>query len=87
MQTIITKLIRTTSTKPARIVATNSAGGSKVTLSWDSLEGDTDSRHAAVAMALAKHLGWAGTWVGGASADGRGLTFVCSGAHAISFNA
>lgn len=80
MQSITTRYIPATNTRPARIKAENSAGGSSVTVSWEAFDDhlDTDQKHAEAARRLADQLSWSGTWTGGCSPCGRGYTFVCS---------
>lgn len=74
MQTIKTRVLPCTNTKPTRIKATASAALGSVILSasvFDTFE----AAHRIAAMQLIKKLDWPGTWIAGD--DGKGLTWVC----------
>jgi hypothetical protein len=74
MQTIKTKFLSPTDTKPARVKAITTSG-IKMLLSWD--HGcDTYENHVAAAKALAEKLKWTGQWHGGSADDGE-MIFVC----------
>jgi hypothetical protein len=74
MQTIKTKFLSPTDTKPARVKATTTSG-INLTLSWD--HGlDTYDNHVKAAQALAERLKWPGQWHGGSADDGE-MIFVC----------
>lgn len=62
-QTIVTKYLGPTNTKPGRIKATTTRGLSN-TYSW-AHDVDPDENHRMAALALAKRLGWDGVWSGG----------------------
>ena len=75
-QAITTKWLAPTNTKGSRIKATTGSGISKV-YPWDhglSVEGN----HTQAALALAEHLCWAGTWIGGGLND-SGYCYVTLG--------
>jgi hypothetical protein len=74
MQAIETKYLGPTSFRGARIKA--SCQAMKVTVSWD-WSTSVDESHDAAARALIIKMGWFGTWVRGAKADGRGNVYVC----------
>lgn len=74
MQTIATKYIGPSATKPARIVAQTSSGR-KLTMSrWKAEEmakaQDMESIHRFVAMTLANSLDWPGRWIAGDTKTG-----------------
>ena len=70
MQAIVTTYHGPTNTRGSRIVA-RSASGQRVSLPFD-WELDHDQNHCAAAVALARSLGWSGTFAsGGLDADRR----------------
>lgn len=81
MQTIHTRYLPPTNTKPARFVARPSHGQLKVIYSQHVLEGlgaqGNDACHVMAAQKLLKRLMWNGRWIGGDSSDRRGMTFIC----------
>ena len=91
-QTITTRYIPATNTRESRVKATASGQGGtlghspqlSMTIPFDSGL-DVDDAHKKAALALAKRLGWSGRWVGGESADRRGLTFVLVDRRALAF--
>ena len=72
MQAIETKFLGPTNFRGARIKATAQAGSVTISYPYDERSGD----HTLAAIALALKLGWAGRWVEGGRADGRGSVFV-----------
>jgi hypothetical protein len=74
MQAIETRYLGATNYRGARVVVKAQAG--RVVVSWDHAL-DVMENHRAAARAFATRYGWAGTWRGGASSDGRGYVFVC----------
>lgn len=83
MQAITTKYHGPSDSRGSRITARCQAR--RMTVAWDhSL--DLEANHAAAAERLARIMGWAGQWVGGALPDGTGNAFVCvERAHEGSF--
>jgi len=75
MQTIMTKYLGPTDTKPPRVKAMTSSGhrGSTYTMEWDDRL-DVEGNHADAAQKLLDRLGWHGAWCMG-STD-RGYVFV-----------
>lgn len=73
-QSINTRYIGPTNYRGSRVKARSSSGLS-LTIGWDDALG-TDENHRAAARALAVKLGWAGRWIAGAAADGRGNVYV-----------
>lgn len=71
-QAIETRYHGPTNTRGARISASAQAG--RIYVSYDHALG-IDENHAAAALAFAKRWGWAGEWVGGGRADGRGNVY------------
>lgn len=64
MQSIITRYLGATNTKPSRVFAKASAGAHKLTVNWDhSL--CYEQNHTAAAKALAEKAGWNGHYQGG----------------------
>lgn len=68
-QTIATRYLGYTATKPARISAKPSGGAPGVIINWDSGL-DIGENHIRAAKALRDRLGWGGEWVGGGTPDG-----------------
>lgn len=66
-QAIITKHLKPTGRRQARIKAT-SASGVSVTVPYG--YGESFEEHSAACKALAEKLQWHGEWIGGATADG-----------------
>ena len=77
MQSIHTRFHPQTNTRPARVSAHNSGGTHSEIVSVDAFD-SAEAAERGVALALATRLQWAGNWVGGPSADGRGMTYVCT---------
>ena len=75
MQTIITRHIGATSTKPDRIVARTSSGIRIIRSVWANKQDRTGDTHAAVALELAQSIGWKGTLVRGDTQDGCVFVF------------
>lgn len=73
MQTIITKVLPVTNTKPTRIKATSTSGLS-VTVSRYSFDSMEDAHEAAVRALMGK-LNWTGTMVGGNMKEGMVWVF------------
>lgn len=72
MQAIETKFLGPTNFRGARVVA--SAGpGRRLILDWSHEKNVGDTL---AAEALARKLGWDGTWIGGGSPSGRGNVYV-----------
>lgn len=73
MQTIFTKYIAATNTKPSRIRATASHNKSSVTIPY--CYESYDHGHSSAALALAVKLGWKGTLITGHTKDGQVFVF------------
>ena len=71
-QAIVTKYLGPTNMRGSRVVATCQAGS--LTVGWDHAL-DAPANHTAAARELAEHMGWHGTWVGGAM-PGAGYCYV-----------
>ena len=80
MQTIMTKYLGPTDTKPPRVKAMTSSGhrGSTYTVEWEDIL-DVEGNHADAAQKLLDKLGWRGEWRMG-STD-RGYVFVNATDH------
>lgn len=74
MQTIKTRVLPCTNTKPTRVKATASSALGHVIVSYHNFC-SADDAHRAAAMKLIKKLDWPGTWIAGD--DGKGMTWVC----------
>ncbi len=80
MQTIETRTIPATNTKPMRIIAQN-CGGTRLMWSWDFAQaqegnsGRDNKVHASIAKALAAKLGWEGNMYGGHTKAGMVWVF------------
>ncbi len=72
-QAIETRYAGPTNHRGARIIVSAQAG--RITVGWDHALG-IDANHVAAARAFAERWGWAGRWVGGGLADGKGNVFV-----------
>jgi len=68
-QSIETKFVGHTQTKPSRIIATTS-GGKKLVVSTSHLDGTDEENHTFVAETLFKQLGWPGKLVCGTTKKG-----------------
>ncbi len=82
-QAIETRYAGPTNHRGARVIVRAQAG--RLTVSWDHAL-NVDENHAQAAKAFAERWGWAGRWIGGGSADGRGNVFVCSERERDSIN-
>lgn len=71
MQSILTKYLPATNTKPSRIKAWASGGAKSITRSYDH-DGTTDDAHLKVARELAELLNWSGRFVEGSLDNWRG---------------
>ena len=77
MQTISTKYLPITATRPQRIKATHCGGATSVTWSIDEATPDgDDERYAFVAKMLRDKLNWRGRMVGGHTRHGMVFVFV-----------
>lgn len=81
MQSIATKTLPATNTKPARIVATTASGIRRV--ESRSHDGPDEQQHACVALELARSLDWTGTLIAGATRDGYVFVFDNGGRYTI----
>ena len=69
MQTISTKYLGATNSKPSSIIAKNSGASQKITLSYDQAW-NVDQNHMRAAQELMTRLQWPGRMVGGHTKDG-----------------
>lgn len=69
MQTISTKYLGATNSKPSRIIAKTSGASHKITLSYDHAL-NVDQNHMRAAQELMTRLQWPGRMVGGHTKDG-----------------
>lgn len=81
MQTIITKYLPATITKPSRIMAYASGyskgfANMRIIRSWNN-ELNTDENHKVIAFDLIQRLNWKGTWYSGSNENGKGYVWVC----------
>jgi hypothetical protein len=79
MQTIETRYLPDTNTRPRRITAKQSGGGpqaKQVTISRDSAPDDDNEAHGFAARTLAEKIGWHGELIGGHTREGMVWVFV-----------
>ena len=81
MQTIITKYMPATNTKPSRIMAyasgySKSFANMRIIRSWNH-ELDNHENHKVIAFDLIQRLDWKGTWYSGSNEGDRGYVWVC----------
>lgn len=72
-QAVTTKYLGPTNHRGSRIKATAQAGS--ITIAWDDGLNVRDN-HERAACAFLEKMEWTGTWIGGATVDGSGYTFV-----------
>ena len=83
MQSIIVRYRGATNTRGSRLLAKNSAGGTSVSIPWDSGLSDEEN-YSVAAVALCAKLGWHGSLASGSLEDGdRVFIFVKRGAGDI----
>lgn len=82
-QSIVTKYVRPTNTRGARVKATAS-GGASITINYGHEKND-EMEHVKALTELVNKLGWHGEWHGGAGARARRV-WVCN-SYSVTINA
>lgn len=84
LASIVTRYLGPTNYRGARVVVTRGdarTGDKRITVGWDHARNPYEN-HLAAAQHYARHMDWAGEWIGGCGRDGEYVWVRCTGDNA-----